>query len=58
MNPKQCAFMVCFGTIFRFIVSKEGKTFDVKIIEALAKMHVPTTLQEIQGLNGMAQFYI
>jgi glycerol dehydrogenase-like iron-containing ADH family enzyme len=50
--------MVCFGTIFRFIVSKEGKTFDVKIIEALAKMHVPTTLQEIQGLNGMAQFYI
>jgi len=38
LNPDNCAFMVCFGTILGFIVSKEGKTLDVKKIEALVKM--------------------
>jgi hypothetical protein len=46
--------MVCFGTILRFIVSKEGKTFDHKKIEALVKMAMPKTPQEIQVFNGMA----
>jgi hypothetical protein len=27
-NLDKCAFMVCFGTILGFIVSKEGKTPD------------------------------
>ncbi len=38
LNPDNCAFMVCSGTILGFIVSKEGKTLDVKKIEALVKM--------------------
>jgi hypothetical protein len=39
--------MVCFGTILRFIVSKEGKTPDLKKIKVLVKMLVPKTPQEI-----------
>jgi hypothetical protein len=46
--------MVCSGTILGFIVSKEGKTHDDKNIEALVKMQVLKTPQEIQNFNGMA----
>jgi hypothetical protein len=46
--------MVCSRIILIFIVSKEGKTPDLKKIEALVKMLVPKTLQEIQVFNGMA----
>jgi hypothetical protein len=48
--------MVCFRTTLEFIVSEEGKTSDPKKIEALVKMPVPKTPQEIQVFNGMAQF--
>jgi response regulator RpfG family c-di-GMP phosphodiesterase len=46
--------MLCSGTILGFIVSKKGKTYDPKKIEALVKMLVPRTLQEIQVFDGMA----
>jgi len=43
--------------ILGFIISKEGKTPNPKKIEALVKMSVPKTPQEIQVFNGMAYFY-
>jgi hypothetical protein len=43
--------------ILGFIVSKEGKTPNPKKIEALVKMSLPKTPQEIQFFNGMAYFY-
>ncbi len=46
--------MVYFGTILGFIVSKEGNTIDPKKIEALIKMPIPQTPQEIQMFKGMA----
>jgi hypothetical protein len=46
--------MICSRTIIRFIVSKEGKTPNPKKIEALIKMLVSKTPQEIQVFNGMA----
>jgi hypothetical protein len=49
--------MVFLGTILGFIVSKEGKVMDPKKVEALINMLVPTTPQEIQVFNKMAQFY-
>jgi hypothetical protein len=49
--------MVCFRTILGFIVSKKGKTHDPKNMEALLKISIPKTLQEIQVFSGMAQFY-
>jgi hypothetical protein len=54
LNPKKCAFMVCSGTILGFIVSKEGKTSDLKKIKVLVKMPIPKTPKEIQVFNGMA----
>jgi len=57
LNLEKCAFMVCFGTILGYIVSKEGKTHDPKKVEALVKMQVPKTPKKIQVFNGMAWFY-
>ncbi len=57
MNLDKCAFMVYFRTIVGIVVSKEGKTFDLKKIEALIKMPVSKTPQEIQVFNEIAQFY-
>jgi hypothetical protein len=54
LNLDKCAFMVCFRTILRFIVSKEKKTHDPKTIEALIKMSMPKTPKEIQVFNEMA----
>ncbi len=49
--------MVYFGTISGLIVFKEVKTPNLKKIEVIFKMLVPTTPKEIQVFNGMAQFY-
>jgi hypothetical protein len=54
LNPNKLAFTVCSKTILGFIISKEGKTFDLKKIEALVKMLMPKTPQEIQVFNAMA----
>jgi hypothetical protein len=48
LNLEKCAFMVCFGTILRFIVSKEGNILDPKKIKALVKMLVTKTPQEFK----------
>jgi hypothetical protein len=57
LNLDKCAFMLCSWTILGFIVSKEGKIFNPKNVQALVKMLIPKTPQEIQVFNGMAQFY-
>jgi hypothetical protein len=57
LNLEKCAFMVCFGTILRLMVSKEGKTPNLKKIEALHKLSMLKTPQEIKVFNGMAEFY-
>jgi hypothetical protein len=57
LNPNNCAFMVFSRTILGFIVSKEGKVMDPKKVEVLVNMQIPTTPQEIQVFNEMAQFY-
>jgi len=38
LNPDKCASMVCSRTILGFIVSKKGKTSDLKKIEALVSI--------------------
>jgi hypothetical protein len=49
--------MVFSKTISGFIMSKEGKVMDPKKVEALINMPIPTTPQEIQVFNRVAQFY-
>jgi len=53
LNPKKCVFMVCSRIILGFIVSKKGKSFNPKKIEALVKMLMLKTPQDIQIFNGM-----
>jgi hypothetical protein len=46
--------MVFLKTLLGFVVSKKGKTHDLKKIEALGNIPVLKIPQEIQVLNGMA----
>jgi len=41
---KKCAFMVYFGLVIGFIISKEGKFHDLKKIHVVLNMHIPINL--------------
>jgi hypothetical protein len=43
LNLDKCAFMVFSRTILGFIMSKEGKSMDLKKVEALINMLIPIT---------------
>ncbi len=49
LNPKQCAFVMFYGLIIKFIVPRKGKILNPK--------KIPTTLAQIQVFNYMTQFY-
>jgi len=57
LNLDKCAFMVFSRTILGFIMSKEGKVMDLKKVNTLVNMPIPTIPQEIQIFNEMALFY-
>jgi hypothetical protein len=57
LNPKKCMFLVHFGIILRYVVSKKGKLLDPRKISAIVHMPTPKTLKDIQVFNGMAQYY-
>ncbi len=42
LNLEKCAFMVFSRLISRFIVSKEGKIPDLKKVQVIVNMLVPT----------------
>jgi hypothetical protein len=42
LNPNKCAFMVFSRLILGFIVSKEGKILDLKKVQVIVNMPVPT----------------
>jgi hypothetical protein len=49
--------MVFSRLILGFIVSKKGIILDLKKVQAIINMLVPTNPQQIQVFNGMVQFY-
>jgi hypothetical protein len=57
LNLKICAFIVFFGMIIGFIISKKGKLLDPKKIQVIMNMLISHNSLEIQVFNGMAQFY-
>jgi hypothetical protein len=42
LNPEKCAFMVFSRLILRFIVAKEGKTPNLKKVQVIVNMSIPT----------------
>ncbi len=57
LHLEKCAFMVFSRLILGFIVSKKGIILDLKKVQAIINMLVPTNPQQIQVFNGMVQFY-
>jgi len=57
LNPNKCASMVFSRMILVFIISKKKKLPYLKKIQAIVNMPPPKNPQQIQILNGMAQFY-
>jgi hypothetical protein len=49
--------MVYFGTILKFIVSKEGKKIDPKKKESPIQMLIPNTPYKTQMFCGISQFH-
>jgi len=42
LNSKKCAFMVFSGLILGFTISKEGKMPNLKKVQAIVNMPIPT----------------
>lgn len=51
LDSEKCAFMVFFGIILGYIVSKEGKLPNPKKIHAIMNMHVPHNSQQTQNIQ-------
>jgi hypothetical protein len=49
--------MVFSRLILGFIVSKEGKIPDLKKVQTIVNMPIPTNTQYIHVFNSMAEFY-
>jgi len=50
-------FLLCFGVILNYIVSKEGKLPNPKKFVAIANMSKLKIAKNIHVFNDMAQFY-
>jgi hypothetical protein len=57
LNLNKCAFMVFLRMILGFIKILKRKLPNLKKIKTLVNLPPPKNPQQIQVLNGMAQFY-
>eukprot|EP00253_Pinus_taeda_P012769 PITA_12769 len=56
LNPHKCFFCVESGRLLGFIVSHEGIRLDPLKVEAIVNLPPPATLQQLQSLQGKANF--
>ena len=56
INPHKCIFCVNSGHFLGFIVSKEGIIVDPLKVEAILQFSSPHNIQQLQCLQGMANF--
>lgn len=56
LNPHKCVFCVETGCLLGFIVSKAGIRVDLSKVEAIVNLHPPSTLRQLQSLQGKAKF--
>lgn len=56
LNPHKCVFCVQSGSLLGFIVSKAGIRVDPLKFEAIINLPPPSTLRQLQSLQGKANF--
>jgi hypothetical protein len=56
LNPHKCIFCVDSGCLFGFVVSIHDIRIDPLKVEAILNMPPPSTLRQLQGLQGKANF--
>jgi len=52
LNPHKCVFCIETGRLLGFVVSKAGICVDPSKVEAIVKLHPPSTLRQLQSLQG------
>jgi hypothetical protein len=56
LNPHKCVFFMEFSRLLSFIVSHQGIRVDPLKVEAILNLPPPSTLQQLQSLQGKANF--
>jgi hypothetical protein len=56
LNPHKCIFCVESGRLLGFIVSRQGIWVDPLKVEAILNLPPPSTLRQLQSLQGKANF--
>ena len=56
LNPNNCIFWVETGQLLGFIISKDGIKIDPLKVQAILDMPSPSTLLQLQSLQGKANF--
>ena len=56
LNPHKCVFCIEAGRLLGFVVSKVGIRVDPSKVEAIIKLPPPSSLRQLQSLQGKANF--
>jgi hypothetical protein len=56
LNPHKCVFCVESSRLLGFIVSRQGIQVDTLKVEAILNLPPPSTLRQLQSLQGKANF--
>jgi hypothetical protein len=56
LNPHKCVFCVKYGRLLCFIVSMHGIRVDLLKVEAIINLPPPSTLHQLQSLQGKVNF--
>jgi hypothetical protein len=56
LNPHKCVFCIETGRLLGFVVSKAGIRVDPSKVEAIIKLPPPSSLRQLQSLQGKANF--
>jgi hypothetical protein len=56
LNPHKCVFCVESGCLLGFIISRQGIRVDPLKVEAIPNLPPPSTLHQLQSLQGKANF--
>ena len=58
LNPHKCVFCIEIGCLLGFVVLKADLHVNPSKVEAIVKLPPPSTLRQLQSLQGKANFYV